>query len=790
MNILRCEFIGEAVRVKNILLFFFLLMPTIIFGQDINIQSLKSMNNEDLKTYLNRAQEEGYSLDQIKIIAKAQGLSDFEIAEFERRATELGLNELTSDLSTEADGVSTSMFGLTENSEPEEAISPSEIIFGSSFFNNPNISSAPSLNLATPESYEIGPGDELAISIWGAAQNEYTSKITREGYLKIERIGPVYLSGLTIAQAKQKLKDRLSKIYSGINSNFNKVFFDLSLLNSRSIVVNIIGNVVGPGTYTLSSLANPLNALYAAGGPNENGSYREITVIRGGKEVHSIDLYDYFIKGALKSFSLRDQDIILVPSYKNRIFLSGEFKTIGMFELKDSESISDLLLYNGGISSRGVKNQVYVEKVDGLSKSVRTVEKKDFKEFILNDGDIVEAREVGDEIKNIVSIEGAVMTPGRYELNKNLSVSSLIESAGGFKQNALRTRGYIIREVDGFPQEAKTVDLEQALSLNQNYTLRNNDKLVIPSIEDLSGSKSVSISGEINSGGDYPFFKGMTIVDLILMSNGISEKGSYEDITIYRSTYDETQLNPVETINLSLDEGYSNLSSDQNIELLENDLVVIRSKLGYQPKEFVSVSGLVKKPGNYALKSNNYSVFDLIKDFEGFLPNAELNGIKLKRKTEFEEIVDTEISLDEFLEIGLDIDKIIKSNGQLNEYNLTLKSGDEIIVPKADNSIEVSGSVQKPTAMSYKKGLTTSAAINAAGGFGLDAKKSRVYVVYQNGSIKTTKSFLIFRKYPKLLPGSKVFVPKKAEDKTKTSVGEIVGYTTSLVSIIALIKSL
>ena len=801
MNILRCEFIGEAVRVKNILLFFFLLMPTIIFGQDINIQSLKSMNNEDLKTYLNRAQEEGYSLDQIKIIAKAQGLSDFEIAEFERRATELGLNELTSDLSTEAEGVSTSMFGLTENSEPEEAISPSEIIFGSSFFNNPNISSAPSLNLATPESYEIGPGDELAISIWGAAQNEYTSKITREGYLKIERIGPVYLSGLTIAQAKQKLKDRLSKIYSGINSNFNKVFFDLSLLNSRSIVVNIIGNVVGPGTYTLSSLANPLNALYAAGGPNENGSYREITVIRGGKEVHSIDLYDYFIKGALKSFSLRDQDIILVPSYKNRIFLSGEFKTIGMFELKDSESISDLLLYNGGISSRGVKNQVYVEKVDGLSKSVRTVEKKDFKEFILNDGDIVEAREVGDEIKNIVSIEGAVMTPGRYELNKNLSVSSLIESAGGFKQNALRTRGYIIREVDGFPQEAKTVDLEQALSLNQNYTLRNNDKLVIPSIEELSGSKSVSISGEINSGGDYPFFKGMTIVDLILMSNGISEKGSYEDITIYRSTYDETQLNPVETINLSLDEGYSNLSSDQNIELLENDLVVIRSKLGYQPKEFVSVSGLVKKPGNYALKSNNYSVFDLIKDFEGFLPNAELNGIKLKRKTESEEIQtlidkaeglnnDVTTELSEFIEIGLDINRIIKSNGLLNEYNLTLKSGDEIIVPKSDNSIEVSGSVQKPTAMSYKKGLTTSAAINAAGGFGLDAKKSRVYVVYQNGSIKSTKSFLIFRKYPKLLPGSKVFVPKKAEDKTKTSVGEIVGYTTSLVSIIALIKSL
>ena len=801
MNMFRCEFIGEAVRIINILLFFLLLMPSIIFGQDINIQTLKSMNNEDLKIYLNEAQKKGYSLDQIKTIAKSQGISDFEIAELERRATELGLNELTNDILTETEDASTSMFGLTEISETEKTIPSDEIIFGSSFFNNPNISSAPSLNVATPESYEIGPGDELAISIWGAAQNEYTSKITREGYLKIERIGPVYLSGLTIAQAKDKLKDKLSKIYSGINSNFNKVFFDLTLLNSRSIVVNIAGNVVGPGTYTLSSLANPLNALYAAGGPNENGSYRQIAVIRGGKEVHSIDLYDYFIKGALKNFSLRDQDIILVPTYKNRIFLSGEFKTIGVFELKNNESLSDLLLYSGGISSKGVKNQVYVERVDGLSRFVSTVEKKIFKEFILIDGDIVEAREVGNEIKNLVSIEGAVMVPGRYELNKNLSVRSLIKSAGGFKKNALRTRGYIIREVDGFPQEATTVDLEGALSLDQKYSLRNNDKLIIASVEELSGSKSVSITGEINTDGDYPFFKGMTVIDLILMSSGITEKGSFENITIYRSTYDENQLNPVQTIDVSLNEGYRNLSSDQNIELLENDLVVIRSKLGYQPKEFVSVSGLVKKPGDYALKTNNYSVFDLIKDFEGFLPNAELNGIKLRRKIEVEEIddliknIDDEnedetIDLDEFIEIGLDIDRVIKSNGLLDEYNLTLKSGDEIIVPKSDNSIEISGAVQQATAMSYKKGLTTSAAINAAGGFGLNAKKSRVFVVYQNGSIEGTKSFLIFRKYPKLLPGSKVLVPKKSENNNKTSVGEIVGYTTSLVSIIALIKSL
>ena len=814
MNISKCEFIGEALQIKKIL-FFILIIPAVLFSQDINdikkefsVKTLSEMSDKEINDYWMQAQERGYSLDQIKTLARAQGASESDLAEFERRIKKIGksVSKDEDDNLLKTQNELTSIFGLKVEEEPEKEIDESYSyvdlgVFGSEFFNNPSINTSPQLNIATPESYELGPGDELTISIWGAAENEYTSKISREGYLKIERIGPVYLSGLTIVEAKSKLKDRLSKIYSGLKSNYNKVFIDVSLLASRSIIVNVTGNVQAPGTYTLSSLISPLNAIYAAGGPNDNGSYRDIKIIRGGKKIHSIDLYDYFVKGNLKNFSLRDQDVILIPSYKKRVFLGGEFKTNGIFEVKENESISDLLLYNGGIASFGAKDELYIKRIDGFGKSIKSVSGNDFKTFILNDGDIIEARRVGDEINNSVSIEGAVMIPGQYELIKNPDINSLIKSAGGLKESALKKRAYIIREVDGFPQETKTVDLERALSLDQNYTLRNNDKLIIASLEELSGFKSVSISGEINVAGDYPFFKGMTVIDLILMSSGVTEKGSYEDVTVYRSTYDKTQVKPVETINISFNEGYSNLISDQNIELLENDLVVIRSKLGYQPKEFVAVYGLVKKPGNYALKSNEYSVFDLIKDFDGFLPNAQLNGVKLKRIVENIEIenliediddenTDETVGMDGFIEIGLDINRIIKSNGQLSEYNLTLKSGDEIIVPKIDNSIEVSGSVQKPTAMSYKKGITTSAAINAAGGFGLGAKKSRVYVVYQNGSIKSTKSFLIFRKYPKLLPGSKVFVPKKVGNNNKTSVGEIVGYTTSLVSIIALIKSL
>ena len=656
--------------------------------------------------------------------------------------------------------------------------------------------------LSTPKSYELGPGDELSVSIWGAAENEYSSKISREGYLKIERIGPVYLSGLSISEAKAKLKNRLSKIYSGINSNTNKVFFDLTLLNTRSIVINITGSVVAPGTYTLSSLTSPLNALYAAGGPNENGSYREIKIIRDGKEVRSIDLYNYFVKGSLRSFSLRDQDVILVPTYRNRVFLNGEFKTNGIFEIKDGESISDLLSFNGGIASFGSKNEVYLRRIEGVNKIIKTVNKDMFEDFTLNDGDIIEARGVGDEITNSVTIEGSVMIPGEYELIKNPNVMSLIKSAGGLKEGALSDRAYIIREVDGFQQEAKTVDLTAAMNNDGDFQLRNNDRLIIASVEELTAPTSVTISGEVNAPGSFPFFKGMTVVDLILMSKGITDRGASSGIMIYRSTYDETQKLPVEAITVNLNENIFQLDKNQNTELMVNDLVVVRSKLGYQPKEYVTVSGLVKKPGDYALRTNKYSFYDLIKDFDGFLPDAELSGVKLKRPVETSEIkklideaeeqrLDSlDIDIDEYIEIGLNVNEILKSGGEISQYNLVLKNGDMIMVPKFDNSVEVNGSVQQATAVSYYRGLTAKSAINKAGGFGQNAKKSRVYVIYQNGSIASTKSFLFFKNYPKLLPGSKIFVPKKTDSGGKTSVGEIVGYTTSLVSIIALIKSL
>ena len=798
------------------LLLIIVLMPTILFSQDISDlqnKKLNDLNDSELLSYWTDAQKNGYDLDQIKILARAQGVSETEIQEFENR-----IKDITSDMKLiDEDEVFdekrlTSIFGNNVENKKEVSFEDdfkiSNLpIFGSNFFNNDNINSAPQLNIATPSSYELGPGDEVLVSIWGASENEYSSIISREGYIKIERIGPVYVSGLTIAEAKNKLVRTLSKIYSGLsfsnNSDF-KVFLDLSLINNRSIVVNVTGNVVAPDTYTISSLSSVLNLLYAAGGPNESGSYRNIKVIRDGKEIKNIDLYDYFSSGKLETFSLRDQDIINVPNYENRVFVNGEFKTTGIFEIKNDEKISDLIEYNGGIASFGYKDKIFIKRITGLNRKIEDVDSENFKNFKLKDGDIIEARLVTDSFTNLITVEGAVAVPGEYSISNVENIYDIIEKAGGLLDYAIKDRAYIIRKSGGIENQIISFNFSNA----QNIVPKAKDKIIISSKIDLNRTKNVRIEGQISEPNNYPFFDGMTLIDLILISKGVTLKGDLKNISIYRSTYDESRQNPVQTINVSLDSDFSKIDNTNNINLEEDDLVVVREKLGYQDKEFVKVEGLVKYPGSYAIKSNNYSLYNLIQDFGGFLKDASLDGIKIVRENKLEDILNDDedssklfglsnkdslnfkLEVKPFIEIGVDIDKVLKTNGSDSEYNIVLKPSDKVVVPRKDNSIEITGAVQQSSAVTYSNSLTTISAINRAGGFSENAKKNSVYVVYQNGNIASTKTFLFFSIYPKLKPGSTIVVPEKNIVRNKTSVGEIVGYTTSLVSIIALIKSL
>ena len=804
------------------LILFIILIPTIFFGQNLEQfkgKKLKDLSDTELMSYWEQAQENGYSIDQIKILARAQGVSESEITEFEKRISKIKDIANNESDTTEFDSSSlTSIFGKNTNEEDSEMSNDKTLaklpIYGSNYFNNENINSSPILNVATPSSYELGPGDEILISIWGAAENEYSSLISREGFVKVERIGPVYLSGLTITEAKNKLKRSLSKIYSGINSSQNsefKVYLDLSLLNTRSIVVNVTGNVVAPDTYTVSSLSTVLNVLYAAGGPNESGSYRNIKVIRNGKNIKTVDLYDYFSDGIYEAFSLRDQDVILVPNYEKRIFINGEFKNKGIFEVKDGEKLSDLIKYSGGISSFGVKEKLFIKRNDGLFRQAEDVEKSNFSDYTLNDGDIIEARSVTDIFTNLIKIEGAISTPGDYSLNNINNVEELISEAGGLADYAITERAYLIRKEKGVESSVISFNLLESSTIN----LKPNDRVIISSNIDLTRSKTVTIEGEVFEPKNYPFFDGMTVVDLILMSKGITKNGDLSNIEIYRSTYDEDRKNPIETIKVSLDTDLSNLSEINNTELKEDDLVIVREKLGYQEKEFVTVEGLVKYPGTYAIKNNNYSFFDLIKDFKGFLNDASLDGVKIVRENKLDELLQEEeeeeeeeeesvklfglsdsdslkikVEIKPFIEFGVDVKNILATNGANPKYNVILKSSDKIIVPRKDNTVEITGAVQQSSVVTYSNSLTTISAINRAGGFSENASKKNVYVVYQNGNVASTKSFLFFNNFPKLKPGAKVVVPQKNVVRNTTSVGEIVGYTTSLVSIIALIKSL
>ena len=480
---------------KKIFLVVLMLVSSLVYSQDLGslaqaqnkIKSLELMSDQELLSYWTQAQEQGYSLSQLKTLARAQGASESDLAKFEQRIKGLKTDKVDpgSLVDKTANDLS-SIFGISSLSEEEEEEEKylGLNIFGMSFFNNAkeleDPSMSPQINIATPSYYQLGPGDELKVSVWGASENEYAFEITREGTIKIDRVGPVYVSGLSLLDAKKKIGTALSKIYSGIsssNESYQKVFFNVSLSKSRSIIINVVGSVERPGTYTLSSMISVLNALYAAGGPTENGSFRAIQVVRSGKVYKSVDLYNYFVKGLFPSITLRDQDVILVPSYKNRVFINGEFKTAGVFEFIDGEKIHDLLSYTGGFSPFAYKDEIFIKSVSGINKSIRTVNSNDYETSLVKSGDIIEAKPIADRYTNKVSIEGAVYIPGDYMLESSGTVRKLLSIAQGPKEDALLSRAVIYRQLDGEEQSMISFSISEVLSKKTTIALLPNDRV-------------------------------------------------------------------------------------------------------------------------------------------------------------------------------------------------------------------------------------------------------------------------------------------------------------------------
>ena len=738
------------------------------FSQNIDqIRSVADFSSEsELVSYVEKAKLKGLNLIQIEKLAVAQGAKPSEL-QLLRKLWNSNNNESSIDSNLKETTIESS-FGIVEN-ENEDEDEDEFKRFGSDFFNNKNISETPELFIATPSDYRLGPGDELMINLYGASENTYSVQISRNGTLKIDRAAPIYLSGLSINSAKKRLIKSLSKLYTGLLSSdeLNKVELDLSLSKARSVVVNITGQVTAPGTYTISGFSSVLNALYAAGGPNEVGSYRNIKLLRNGKVYKTIDLYDYFVGGVYPNLYLRDQDVILVESYSNLVNIDNGFKINGSFEIKENEKLSDLIKFSGGFSSNSYKDKVFINRINSYSRSIIEYSLENYDKANLNDGDLISAKTVVDFVENSVSIKGAVYLPGIFDISNTMSVKQLIESSKGLTPDAL-PKAFLYRTNNGVQNEIVSLNLDNKSDLSIQLSV--NDALYIPSAKDISLDQVIEIKGEVNDPKKVDFKDGLTISDLIILSGGLSAYANPKDVRIFRNISSDGNEKITKEINIQLDD---NLIPNKNILLVADDIVTVNAFPFRRNNQFYSIKGEVALPGLYSIKSQNYSVYDAIKDNIQFLESASTDGISILRDS---------------IQITVYGNKLL-SQGSSSKLNFELFSGDVINVPAKNKTAIISGAVQQEGIINIDRSISAKKAIDYVGGFTEKSLRKGVYVEYQNGLRKVTKNFLFFKFYPRVYPGSKVVVPEKDESRNKTSVGEIVGYTTSLVSIIALMKS-
>ena len=725
-----------------------------IVSQDA--ETMKSVarfsSDAELTTYINKAKSNSLSLIDVEKLVSAQGASATELQKLRTLWNAGTVNSSSSvDILPDSPGSSLGSSGNTK-------ITPkASRRFGSNFFENKNISEVPQLFIATPSDYRLGPGDELIINLYGASENSYSVQISRNGTVKFDRIAPIYLSGLSIASAKTRLKNRLSKLYAGLVSSdeLSKVDIDVSLQKARSVVINITGQVTAPGTYTISGFSSVLNALFAAGGPNGIGSFRNIKLIRNGKVNKTIDLYDYFVNGIYPSVYMRDQDVILVEAYNKQVNVISGFKTNGLFELKEDENLNDVLNFSGGLSSNSYKEKLFIKRINSYSRSIVEISKEKFSNSNLVDGDIINAKTISTLIENSISISGSVYLPGIFDLSAISTVNDLIEAANGLNPSAIN-KGFLYRSEKGIEDEIIDLNLLDRQDLNIN--LKDQDRIVVLSREDLIDLNSFKTTGYFNSPGTFTLKEGMTITNAIILSGGFKNVANRNLVILSRNQTSDNGTDFIRNMEFSFDENYK---TDNDILLEKNDIVTVRMIPYLRDSESFSISGEVNTPGEYPIYKQNFNLKDAFENIK-FTNDANISQVFIRRDN---------------------IKIPVSSNN-----SFLLKNGDNVVVPKYDNSISVSGAVPQNTILDFEFNNSFKKSIVNSGGFSENADKKRAYVIYPNGLKKQTRSFLFFKNYPKIIPGSSIIVPPKPE-KNRTNVAEIVGYSTSLVSIIALIKS-
>lgn len=762
---------------------------------DMSNVKASQISNAQLKEFLSRAKASGLTQAQLEAEFSRRGLPDTEMEILRRRISNIengvetpadddvesadssGMNERPSSRTNGRRQVAKSNNKLHEIVDDINDKRPK--IFGSELFANTNLSFEPDLRMATPKNYTIGPDDELLLNIYGTNISQQTLKVTPEGTVNVKYAGVITVSGLTVDAVTSILKNKLTRYYPGLASGETKI--QLTLGNIRSIRVILIGAIKRPGTYTLPSLATLFNALYASGGPTENGSFRKIELIRNNEVVQTADLYDFLVRGnQLANVRLEDNDVIRVPFANLLITLTGELNRPGIFELKPEENLDKALEYAGGFKSYAFKGRLRGSRITGYERRIVDVSGDSLAYFKPQNGDEFIVDSVINRYQNRVQITGAVFKPGSYSLDPEMTMKQLIEKAHGLREDVYNGRAIVVRTRPDLTKQYISVDLKPiATGTEAGLILTREDSVHVASIFDLRDTTTVTINGAVRKPGTFRFEEGLTLKALIMKAEGFADNASGQGIEISRRKRDININQPgsdiVQIIRVNDTLDLSSTSAD--VVLMPFDIVAVKENPFYQPQISVKVSGEVVSPSTYSLQNREERLSSLIRRAGGLLYTADINGAKLlrqkKQASDTSELKRLFRSLEKdstksastlevktTTDVAINLAYILKHPGSADD--ITLEEGDELIIPRINNTVSIGGEVFKPLDIMYEKGKSMDDYISDAGGVTPTGKRGRAFVIYANGSAAKIKRPLgIFKSYPKITPGSSIFVPQK-----------------------------
>ena len=759
------------------------------------------MTDQQVIEYVKQATQEGKEQKQIAAELARKGVTKEQAERIKKQyeqqmgadaanmqGTELNearLREETQDETT----------ALTDNQPTTEELAQEDQVFGRNIFNTRNLTFEPNSNMATPPNYQLGPGDEVIIDIWGASQTSIRQTITPDGTINMQELGPIYLSGMTVEEANRFLKNKLGTVFSNENNQIQ-----VTLGNTRTIQINIMGEVVQPGTYALSAFSTVFHALYRAGGVNDIGSLRNVQLVRNGKKIAAVDVYDFIMQGKIKDdIRLQEGDVIIVPAYDMLVKMSGNVKRPMRFEMKKDETLAALIKYAGGFNADAYSKSVRMVRQNGMEYEVKTVDEMDYSVCQLRDGDVVTVGAILNRFTNKVEIKGAVYRPDIYALDGKVNtVRALIEKAQGLMDDAFTNRAVLQRQRDDLTSEIVSVDVKALMNGTiPDIPLRKNDILYIPSIHDLQDLGSVTIYGEVAKPDSYPYADNMTLEDLIIQAGGLKEAASTVRVDVSRRIKDTKSVNSTDSIgqmfSFALKDGFV-IDGQPGFVLQPYDQVFVRRSPGYQTQQNVSIQGEVIFGGTYTLTSKAERLSDLVKKAGGVTNSAYVRGAKLIRVANDEEkkrmqdvvklmgrelgenaIDSLGLQVDNQFSVGIDLEAALANPG--GDADLVLREGDVLNIPEYVNTVKINGAVMMPNTVSYRKGEKVSYYLSQAGGYSQHAKKSKKFIIYMNGQVAKVKG----SGKDQIEPGCEIIVPNKKQ--SKANVGNILGYATSFTSL-------